>query len=222
VNKDNLKNLVYLVKKETAENIAIIINYIPPEFAAQVLSSLTAQAQDQVLKNLAEVKLLDPVQVKKVEGDFETKIAYLSGGEDYFLNLIEHSDIETHANIISALDQANPTIAERVRRELFFFEDINILEKVALQRLMREAQRRGYSMALALKKSTEEIKNKVMSIMTEDAKAMLKEQMELLGEIADKRINEEQRAIANLARELDKAGVIIIDRSKKQSIGIGQ
>lgn len=217
VDKDNLKNLVYLVKKESPENIAIIANYLTPEYAAQVLSSLTAQAQSQVLKNLAEVKLLDPEQVKKVESDFETKIAYLSGGEEYFLNLIEHSDADMHVSVLNALEQANPTIAERVRRELFFFEDINILEKTALQRLMREAQRRGFSMALALKKSSEDIKNKIMAIMTDDAKAMLKEQMDLLGEIADKRISEEQRAIANLARELDKAGVIIIDRTKKQA-----
>ncbi len=173
--------------------------------------------QQQVVTNLAEVKLLDPDQVKKVEGSFSQKIAYLAGGEEYFLNLIEHSDHETHLNIISALEQVNQVTAARVRKELFFFEDIIILDKPALQRLIRESQRRGYSIALALKTASAEIKDKVMGIMTEDAKAMLKEQMELLGEVSDKRIAEEHRNIANLARELEKAGIIIIDRTKKQS-----
>jgi len=216
VDKDNLKNLIYLAKKETPENIAIIINYLPPEFASQVLSSLTVQTQNQVVTSLADVKLLDSDQVKKVDEDFKKKISYLSGGEDYFLNLIEHSDHETHVNIISALEKVNSTTAERVRRELFFFEDVNILEKIALQRLVRESQRRGYSIALALKTASEEMKNKVLSIMTEDAKAMLKEQMALIGEVPEKRISEEQRNIANLARELEKGGAIIIDRTKKK------
>jgi len=216
VNKENLKSLIYLAKKETPENISIIINYLSPECSSQVLASLMAQVQNQVITNLADVKLLDPEQVKKVEGEIGEKISYLSGGEEYFLNLIEHSDHETHVNIINALEQANPSTAERVRRELFFFEDVNILEKTALQRLVRESQRRGYSFALALKNTGEEMKNKVMGVMTPDAKAMLQEQMDLLGEVADKRITEEQRLIANLARELEKTGIIIIDRAKKQ------
>jgi flagellar motor switch protein FliG len=173
------------------------------------------QVQNEVIRNLADVKLLNPEQVNKIDSEIGKKIAYLSGGEEYFLNLIEHSDHETHLNIISALEQVNPTTAERVRRELFFFEDVNILEKTALQRLLRESQRRGYSFALALKTSSDELKNKVTGIMTQDAKAMLLEQMELLGEVSDKRITEEQRLIANLARELEKSGVIIIDRTKK-------
>ena len=74
----------------------------------------------------------------------------------------------------------------------------------------------GGSIALALKATPEEIKEKITSIMTEDAKAMLKEQMDLLGEVSDKRIAEEHRNIANLARELEKAGIIIIDRTRKK------
>ncbi|MBN1824248.1 MAG: hypothetical protein JW803_08020 [Endomicrobiales bacterium] len=214
VRDENIKNLLYLIRKETPESVAVILNYVQPTVASEVLSSLAPQVQSQVIANLSEIKLLDPEAVSKLENQIKKNIDYLSGGEDYFLSIIDHSDRETQDNIIHTLDEKNPALAEKIRRAMFVFEDIAILEKTAMQRLIREAQRRGMSLALALKNAKDEVKNKVFDAITPEAKAMLTEQINLMGDIAERRVYEEQRNFATLARELEKAGVIVIDRSK--------
>lgn len=215
INDSNVKNLIYLIKKEPPEKIAVVISYIPTQYASQILGSLTPTVQSQVAINLSQTKLFDAMQVDMIESDIKGKIDYLLGGEEYFLNLLDQVDRETQENILSTVERENAALAERLSRALFFFEDVVILEKTALQRLIREAQRRNISFAIALKTANEDIKMKVMDCLTEGAQAMLAEQIDLLGEVPEKKISDEQRHVATLARELEKSGEITIDRTKK-------
>jgi hypothetical protein len=215
VNDGNLKNLIYLLRKEPPEKIAVVISYLPTQFASQVLAALTPQVQSQVAIHISTTKLFDASIVESIEFDIKGKIDYLLGGEEYFLNLLDQVDRETQENILNTVEKENPALAERLTRALFFFDDIVILDKNALQRLIREAQRRNLSFAIGLKNSNEDLKAKVMDCLTEGAQAMLAEQIDLLGEMPEKRVSDEQRLISNLARELEKSGEIIIDRTKK-------
>ncbi|MFH1369660.1 MAG: FliG C-terminal domain-containing protein [Elusimicrobiota bacterium] len=215
VNEGNIKNLIYLLRKELPEKIAVVISYLPTQHASQVLASLTPTTQSQVAINVSQTKLFDANQVEVIEHDIKSKIDYLLGGEEYFLGLLDQVDRETQENILKTVERENPALAERLSRSLFFFEDVVILDKTALQRLIREAQRRNLSFAVAMKTSNEDIKMKVMDCLTEGAQAMLAEQIDLLGEVPEKKISDEQRQISTLARDLEKTGEIIIDRTKK-------
>ncbi len=217
VTDDNIKNLIYLLKRDTIEKVAIVINFIPAEYASQVLGALNIRQQAQIASALSETKLLDPAAVESVEKEIRQKIDYLSGGLDYFVNLLDRSDRDTQENIIMTLEKENAMLAEQLRNSLFFFDDLVILEKSAVQKLIRLSQRRSVSLAVALKGTSEEIRSKVMEALTEGARAMLTEQIELLGEIPEKRILEEQRMIVNIVRELEKDNEIIVDRSKKSA-----
>jgi len=217
INENNLKNLIYLVKKEPPETIAVVISYLPQTMASQILTSLPPATQAKVAMNLATVKILDPSEVDVIEKDIKTKIDYLLGGEDSFMQILDSVDRETQENILKTLETENPTLAVKLKSQLFFFEDLILLDKPSILKVIRECQRRQVSLALALKNSPEDIKVKIMDALTEGARAMLAEQIDLLGEVSEKRISEERKLIEAAVKDLEKNGDIVIDRTKKVS-----
>lgn len=215
INDANLKNLIYLIKKEPVEEIAVVISYLPQSMASQILTSLPPATQAKVAMNLATVKILNPSDVDAIEKNLKTKIDYLLGGEDNFMQILDSVDRETQENILKTLETENPTLAVKLKSQLFFFEDLVLLDKTSLLKVIRESQRRQISLALALKSTPEEIKVKIMDALTEGARAMLAEQIDLLGEVSEKRTQEERKMIETVVKELEKNGDIVIDRSKK-------
>jgi len=217
INDENIKNLIYLIKQEDPTNIAVITSYLPAHLASQVLASLSPTIQAKVAINLSSAKLMEPALVDKIEQNIKAKIDYLLGGEDYFLNLLDQVDRDTQLNILTTLENENPDLAAKIRRSLFFFEDLILLDKNTLLRVIREVQKQGLSLALALKNASEDLKTMVMDSLTEGARAMLAEQIDLLGDVPEKRIQEEQQLIAKLVRNLEKNGEITIDRSQQSA-----
>lgn len=214
VNKDNLKNLWYLIKDEPPSTIALILNYLPSDLVNEFMAMLDNKTQTKVALELATVKMPDPQEVQEIENNIKSRIDYCIGGEDYFLSLLDQADKDVQEDILQTLSLQNPTLAEKLREKIFLFEDLLYLDKTTLQKIIREAQRRGISLAIALKTAPEEIKNKVMDCLTEGGRAMLAEQMDLLGEIGEKVIKSEQKKIITVVRDLLNSGEISIDRSK--------
>jgi flagellar motor switch protein FliG len=128
--------------------------------------------------------------------------------------LLDRADKEVQQDILQTLSVQDPVLAEKLRQKIFLFEDILFLDKTTLQKILRETQRRGISLAIMLKGAPEEIKNKVMDCLTEGGRAMLAEQIDLLGEIGEKVIKDEQKKLVSVVRDLINSGEINIDRSK--------
>lgn len=218
INRDNFKNLVYLLKNENPGKIAVISSYIQPEYASNLIGALSPELQSKVALSLTTPKIIDPEEVEKIEKELKQKIDYLVGGEEYFLGLLDTVDRAAQENILKSIEDTNPALSSKLRQSLFFFEDIIILDRPVLQRVIRELQRQGISLALAMKGASEDLKLRVMDTLTEGARAMLAEQIDLLGEVAEKRVVEEQKMISNIVKELEKNGDILIDRSKKYKV----
>ncbi|MFH2070587.1 MAG: FliG C-terminal domain-containing protein [Elusimicrobiota bacterium] len=218
IDANNLKNLIFLLKEEKPEKIAILTSYLSSEFTSQVINSLPPKKQAQVALTLTMPRIIDPQEVDELEKEMKQKIDYLVGGDDYFMNLLDQVDIETQENILQNLEGTNPALATKIRQVLFFFNDIVILDKQVLQKVIREIQKQGLSLALALKGAADGVKSKVMETLTEGARAMLAEQIDLLGDVTEKRAQDEQKQIAIIIKQLERAGEIIIDRGKKFNI----
>jgi len=213
INETNMKNLIYLIKKQPAEKIAIITSYLPSVYSTQVINSLTIEQQREVFKNLSNTKLFEPEEVDKLEQEIKTRIDYLVGGETYFSNILDEVDREIQENILSTLETENPALAEKLRKSLVYFEDIIYLDKTALQKVIHEIQIRGdISLAVALKTASEDIKTKIMDVLTEGARAILAEQMDLLGEVSAKKVEEQQKKIAIIIKELIRAEEITLNK----------
>lgn len=214
INKSNLKNLWYLIKDEAPSTIALVLNYLPADLVTEFMNMLDHKTQAKVALELASVKLPDPQEVQEIENNIRTRIDYCIGGEEYFLSLLDQADKDVQEDILQTLSIQNPALAEKLREKIFLFEDILFLDKTTLQKIIRETQRRGISLAIALKGASDEIKNKIMDCLTEGGRAMLAEQIDLLGEIGEKVIKTEQKKIIATIRDLLNAGEITIDRSK--------
>lgn len=214
INRSNLKNLWYLLKDEPPSTIAVVMSYLDPDIVAEFMTMLDSKTQAKVALELATVKMPDPQEVQEIENSIKSRIDYCIGGEDYFLSLLDQADKDVQEDILQTLSLQNPALAEKLREKIFLFEDLLFLDKTTLQKIIRESQRRGVSLALALKGAAEEIKNKIMDCLTEGGRAMLAEQMDLLGEVGEKAIKTEQKKIVSVVRDLLNSGEITIDRSK--------
>jgi hypothetical protein len=215
ISDDNIKSLVYLIKKDPPEKVAVVLNYLKAEQATKILALLPHMMQSSVAVHLSQAKLLNADDVDKIEAEIKAKIEYLSGGEEQVIELLDNSDRETQETILAALEKENSAMALRIRKSLFFFDDLAVLEKNTIQKVLRAAQRRGISLALALKNTTDAVRNAVAASLSEGAQSMLNEQIDLLGQVQEKRVLEEQRLMTKLVRELDKTGEIIIERVQK-------
>jgi hypothetical protein len=213
ISETNMKNLVYLLRKETPERIAIVTSYLHSSLSTQIINSLSPEQQKEVFRSLSDIRLFDIEEVDKIEQDIKTKIDYLIGGENYFSKILDEVDRDTQENIIGTLENENPALAEKLRKQLFYFEDIVNLDKTAIQKIIRVIQQTGnINLALALKTAPEDIKVKIMDVLTEGARAILAEQMDLLGATAPKRIEEEQKIIVGIVKQLIKEGEIIFKK----------
>lgn len=212
VNEMNVQNLIFLLKGESKEKVAVALNFLPPGYASEVFAALDPATQSFVAATLTEKKLLQQTDVFMVEEEVKQRIDYLTGGVEHFLNLMEHLDVRTQETIMGRLEKERPEVSKRVRNAMFMFKDIMLLDKPALLKLVRTAQGKNLSFATALSKASPEMKDKVIQALPEGAQAILSEEIRLTGDVSEVRVSEEQRAIARLGRLLEKAGEISINR----------
>ena len=134
-----------------------------------------------------------------------------AGGVESLANILNCCDRGTEKNIMEWLDIENQKMAQEVRDLMFVFEDIIILDDRSIQRLLREIDTK--QLALALKGTKDEIKEKIFKNMSERARQMLTDDMEYLGPVRAKEVQEAQTGIVNAIRNLEATGEITITRA---------
>lgn len=215
VKKSNLQNLVYLVQNESPEIISLILSYLTTEEAANVISSLPSELQGKVALAMATIKQASAESVIKAEENIKKRIDFLIGGLERFVGIMDSIDGETRDEILSALEKENSVVAERVKKEMFIFENIVDLDNSALQLILREV--RTDSLAKALKDATEDVISKVMKNISAGAATLLKEEMDLNVNIQASSVYEERKKIVGVIRKMEKEGKITVKRERKKS-----
>jgi flagellar motor switch protein FliG len=216
IKKENLKNLVYLVQEERPETIALIMTYLNPDVAVELLSSLPVELQAKVSMALASVKQASKESILRTEEEIKKKIDFLVGGLEKFVEILDRMDPESKKEILDIIQKENPTLYERVRREIFTFENILDLEDMALQIVLREIK--IDTLAKALKDAPQEIIDKIKSNISMGAQALLAEEMELTGYLTPVQIAEERKKIVDTIKQLEAEGKISIRKEKKKRI----
>ncbi len=215
INRENLKNLIYLLQEETPEKISLVLNHLPAELSGEVLASLPAELQMRVALCLAGVKLTSEEDVRRVEIDIRKKIDFLIGGIDSFLQILDQVDTKTRKEMLSALEQESPKLAQKARERIFLFEDVSKLSDQAIQFLLREV--RIEDLAVALRGAIAPVvMNKFLTNMSEGGKALLKEEMEFGRPVTPERVEEEQRRIEKNVRKMAEEGKITLTRAGEE------
>ncbi len=208
--EEHLRNLLFLIRRERPENIAVIVNYLDPVFSSQVFSSLSPEIQTQVAANLAKISELNPQVVRTLEEKIKTQIEYLIGGEDRLSEILDYADKETQEKVLTILKGKEPELASRIKSTLFSFEDIANFDAPVILTIYRRVNPAIF--AAVLKTTSEELKNKVLGSLTAGAADRLRQEMELSRPLTARRIEEEKRKIIDLIRQLVREGIVEIKK----------
>lgn len=215
--------LLNYIQNEHPQTIALILAYLDPDKSASIIASLPPQFQSEVARRIAIMDRTSPDIVKQVEGVLEKKLSAIlqseytaAGGIESIVEILNNVDRGTEKKILDTLEEDNPELAEEIRKRMFVFEDIVKLDNRAVQRVIREIDNKELS--LALKTASEEVAEKIYNNMSKRAAAMLKEDIEFMGPVRLREVEESQTKIVNEIRRLEEAGEIIIARGGEGDI----
>ena len=220
VRKADASQLLNFIQDEHPQTIALILAYLPASQAAAVVSALAPEKQADVAKRIAMMDRTSPDVIKEVEKILEKKLASLVnqdytivGGVDSIVNILNTVDRSTEKHIMENLEIEEPELADEIRRKMFVFEDILLLDNRAIQTVLREVE--NNELAVALKNANEDVQKVIFDNLSSRLASMIKEDMEFMGPVRLKDVEDAQQKIVNIIRKLEDAGEIVISRVLK-------
>lgn len=221
--KADASQLLNIISNEHPQTVALVLCYLQPDKAGQILSSLPEDMQGDVAYRIATMSTTSPMVVKEIERVLDSKLSSIVrtdakaiGGLPTIVDILNQVDRTTEKNITESLERENPELAEKVKESMFVFEDVITLDDVSIQRILREVETK--ELALALKGSSEEVANVIFRNQSKRAAASLKEDMEFLGPVRIMDVEKAQQRIVSIIRRLDEAGEIVISRGGEDAI----
>ena len=217
VRKADASQLLSFIQDEHPQTIALILAYLPTSQAAAVVSSLPPEKQPDVARRIAMMDRTSPDVIKEVEDVLEKKLNSLVnqdytivGGVDSIVEILNTVDRGTEKHIMETLEIEEPELADQIRRKMFVFEDILLLDNKSIQRVLRDVDNNDLS--ISLKNVSEEVQTAIFTILSKRLASMIKEEMEFMGPVRVKDVEEAQQKIVNIIRKLEDSGEIIISR----------
>ncbi|EDL56806.1 flagellar motor switch protein FliG [Gimesia maris] len=211
--KSGANNLLTFIIEEHPQTIAMIMSHLPSNMAAEVLAGLPSNKQMDVIKRIANMEQTSPEVIRDVEKSLEHRMKNTfsqgmekAGGVELVAEILNVTDRMTNKGILESMDQETPDLADEIRRLMFVFDDLVKLDNKAIQALLKEVDTNQW--AVALKGASEEIKQKVLSNLSQRAADMLREEMEYLGPIKVSDVEAVQQQIVDSVRRLEDAGEI--------------
>ena len=217
IRKTDASQLLNFIQDEHPQTIALILSYLATPQAAQIISSLPQEKQADVAKRIAQMDRTSPDVIKEVENVLERKLANLvnqdftiAGGVDAVVEILNTVDRGTEKHIMESLEIDEPELADEIRKKMFVFEDILLLDDRAIQRVLRDVD--NSDLAIALKGANEEVQNAIFNNLSKRLAVMIREDMEFMGPVRMKDVEEAQQKIVNTIRRLEDASEIVISR----------
>ena len=217
VRKTDASQLLNFIQDEHPQTIALILSYLPAGQAAMIISALPPERQSDVAKRIAMMDRTSPDVIKEVEKVLESKLSSLVnqdytiiGGVDAVVDILNTVDRGTEKHIMETLEIEEPELADEIRKKMFVFEDILLLDDRAIQRVLRDVD--NNDLALALKGANEQVQTAIFNNMSKRLAVMIKEDMEFMGPVRMKDVEEAQQKIVNIIRKLEDSAEIVISR----------
>ncbi len=217
VRKTDASQLINFIQDEHPQTIALILSYLSPGQAAMIVSALPPDRQADVAKRIATMDRTSPDVIKEVEKVLESKLASLVnqdytviGGVDAVVEILNTVDRGTEKHIMETLEIEEPELADEIRKKMFVFEDVLLLDDRAIQRVLRDVD--NNDLEIALKGANEQVQTAIFNNLSKRLATMIKEDMEFMGPVRMKDVEEAQQKIVNIIRKLEDAGEIVISR----------
>ena len=217
VRKTDPSQLLNFIQEEHPQTIALILSYLNPNQSAMIIGALPPDKQADVARRIAKMDRTSPDVIKEVEKALESKLASLVnqdytivGGVDAIVEILNTVDRATEKHIMETLEIDEPELADEIRKKMFVFEDILLLDDRAIQRVLRDVE--NSDLALALKGANEEVQAAIFRNLSKRLAAMIKEDMDFMGPVRMKDVEEAQQKVVNIIRKLEDSAEIVISR----------
>lgn len=215
--KADPSQILNFIQNENAQTIALVISYLQSDQAAEILSALPQEKQAEVAKRVALMDSTSPEVVNQVERVLEQKLSttvtqdYTSaGGIESIVQILNGVDRSTERTILDSLEIQDPELAEEIKKRMFVFEDIVNIDNRSIQRIIRDIE--NADLQLSLKVASEEVRDAIFRNMSKRMSDTFKEEMEYMGPVRLRDVEEAQTRIVATIRRLEEAGEIIIAR----------
>jgi flagellar motor switch protein FliG len=209
------ENLLTFIQDEHPQTIALILAHLPAQKASDILVGLSAQKQVEVVKRIANMEQTNPEVIKEVERGLEHRLSGIvgqkleqAGGVDAVAEILNLADRSTEKGIMEGLEAEDPELVESIRRLMFVFEDILLVNDKGIQSVLKEVD--NDDLSLSLKTASEELKTKILKNMSERAAQTIREEMQYMGPVRVSDVEAAQQKIVDIVRKLEESGDIII------------
>jgi flagellar motor switch protein FliG len=209
------KVLAGFIKNEHPQTIAIILAHLDSQKAGTILGLLSEALQIEVMNRIARLEAVPPDLVREVDEVLERELldigkasSQVLGGVQMAAEILNNSDKRTEANILQAMEDYDPEMAEKVRKLMFVFEDLVMVPDLGIREILKEV--RNEELTLALKTTSEELKKKIFKNLSKRAGEMLQEDLSLLGPVRLSDVEAAQQSVINIARRLEREGKLVL------------
>ncbi|MBI5359843.1 MAG: flagellar motor switch protein FliG [Planctomycetes bacterium] len=213
--KADAENLLTFMQNEHPQTIALILAHLSHSQSAEILAGLPSQKQLEVIKRLASMEHTSPEVISQVEQALEKKLASFvteelkeSGGVKTAAEILNLTDRSTERNILDLLEEQAPELADQIRKLMFVFDDILLVNDRGIQNLLKEVE--PNTLALGLKTASVELREKFFKNMSKRAVDMIKEEIEFMGPVRLADVEAAQQSIVDVVRQLEEKGELFI------------
>jgi len=223
IKRTDPQQLLNFIQHEHPQTIALILAHLNAEHGATILSALPAEIQVDVAQRIAQMERATPDIIMEIEKVLERNIASVftqemsaAGGVRAVAEMLNRVDRSTEKAIMEKLEETNPDLADEIKRLMFVFDDILLIDDRSIQQILREVDQKD--LILGLKGASEEVKTKILKNMSTRARALIIEEMEVMGPTRLKNTEEAQQKIVNTIRQLEEMGEIVVARGGEEEI----
>jgi flagellar motor switch protein FliG len=209
-------NLTTFLADEHPQTVALILSYLPPYQAADILQGLPQAKQVDVVRRVCTMETTSPEILRRVEEALEKRLSSLvsedlrrAGGAKAAAAILNMTDRATERGILDSLEDDDPAMVDSIRKLMFVFEDIKRIDDHGIQLLLKDVE--TSQLALALKVADDELKDKFLRNMSKRAQDLLKEEMEYMGPQRLSDVEAAQQAIVEVVRKYEETGDIVIE-----------
>jgi flagellar motor switch protein FliG len=209
------ENLLTFIQDEHPQTIALILSHLPHHKASEILVGLPPQKQIEVVRRVANMEQTNPEVIREVESGLESRLSNMLmssmervGGVDTVAEILNLCDRATERTIMEGVEGEDPDLVEEIRRLMFVFEDINMVDDKGIQAVLKEVD--NDELCLALKTASESLREKIFKNMSSRAAELIKEDMQFMGPVRVSDVESAQQRIVDIVRRLEDAGEIII------------
>lgn len=223
IRKADIQQLTNLLLNEHPQTVALLLCYMQPEKSATILSQFPNKLQVEIAERIGMISHTSPIIIRRIEQLIENKFsnyvensAETIGGVNALVEILNSASRGTEKNILNDLEKRQPDLSNEVKASLFTFEDIVGLDRLDVQKVLRDVD--NNTLVLALKGTTDDIREFIYSNLSSRAVENIKEEIQFMGPTRLSAVEEAQQQVVAVIRHLDETGEIYIGRGDQDAV----